>query len=132
MLIKNVWFMAAATAEITVGVGSGSALGLFGYMSPELASLSGVSPFGSISNPELIYAIMWGDETSEIETVYSRVNNKIFTFPTFTSNLFNTSEFSDISSSAPTIAPVYANNFTYYMGSVLPTTPGATIPYIVS
>ena len=121
----------SADGIITVGIGTGGAAGLYGYVSPAFASANGIPTFGSTSTPDLIYAIYWGDETTLITSMFSRVNGKIFTFTSFGDEAIDSSTFSDYSGSLPSLAPIYGIN-SYDIGSELPITLGSEIPYVVT
>lgn len=135
MIIKpNPWWMAAIgggnTTEITVGAGTGSARG---YMAEDLADYFGEESYGSISNPELFYALVWYDseEGYSISQVWSRTNVGRITFPTYGGNYIDLNELVDYSSMVPPLAPIYISALTYYMGGMkLPTTVGAKLPYV--
>lgn len=132
------WFMAAAggaaMAEITVGLGTGEFEGSAGFCGSAFAGNFGMTPFGSISDPDLMHAIVWSiEDPSELASVYSKTNTKIFTFPDFVSSYFDTKEFANAASMAPPLAPIYATEATYYMGGgSLPVTAGAKVRYIVT
>lgn len=132
------WFLASAgggaATEITVGLGSGEFSGYAGYFSPEIASYYGDTAFGAMSNPELMYALVWIiSDPTELTVLYSRTNTKRFTFPDFASSYFDTKEFIDFSSGAPPLAPIYTTETTYSMGGgSLPVTAGAKVRYVVT
>ncbi|MBX3536424.1 MAG: hypothetical protein KF735_02200 [Chelatococcus sp.] len=132
------WFLASAgggaVTEITVGLGSGEFDGYAGYFHPDMAGFVGAAPFGSITNPELMYAIVWDvSDPTQISPIYTRTNTKRFTFPDFANEYFDTSDGADGSGVFPTLAPLYYNESTYYMGGgSLPVTAGAKVRYIVS
>lgn len=81
-----------------------------------------------------MHAIVWSiEDPSELASVYSKTNAKIFTFPDFVSSYFDTKEFANAASMAPPLAPIYATESTYYMGGgSLPVTAGAKVRYIVT
>lgn len=139
MIIKpNPWWMAAIgggnTTEITVGARSeGEARG---YMAKEFTDYVGGESFGSISNPELFYALIWyntelTEEGYSINQVWSSTNVGRITFPTYAGNYIDLNELTDLSSALPALAPIYVSTTSYYMGGAkLPMTPGSKLPYV--